>query len=220
MLRLIVLLLLLANGVYYAWSQGLLKGFGFAPVQQSEPQRIPAQIRPEALRILAGDELRRAEAPVAASPARAPECLQAGPFDEIQLVALRQTLETALPVGTWRLDAAVEPARWIVYMGKFPDAQAALTKRAELTKLNLKLEPLVNPALEFGISLGAFETRSAAEVQLETLKQRGVRTARVLEERPEVRGALLRITAAEDVLKAHQEELKPALSGKPWRTCK
>jgi len=86
--------------------------------------------------------------------------------------------------------------------------------------LKIKLEPLVNPALEFRISLGAFETRSAAEVQLETLKQRGVRTARVLEERPEVRGALLRITAAEDVLKAHQEELKPALAGKPWRTCK
>jgi hypothetical protein len=105
-------------------------------------------------------------------------------------------------------------------MGKFPDAQAVAAKRVELTRLNLKLEPLTNPALEFGISLGAFETRGAAEVQLETLKQRGVRTARVVEERPEVRGTLLRITATEDVLKAHQDELKPALAGKPLRTCK
>ena len=40
MLRLLVLLLVLANGAFYAWSQGLLAAWDFGPATQSEPQRI------------------------------------------------------------------------------------------------------------------------------------------------------------------------------------
>ena len=47
MLRFFVLVLLLANAAYYAWSQGLLLEWGLAPVSQSEPQRLAEQIRPE-----------------------------------------------------------------------------------------------------------------------------------------------------------------------------
>ncbi|HOZ63300.1 MAG TPA: SPOR domain-containing protein [Burkholderiaceae bacterium] len=221
MLRLLVLILLLANGVYYAWSQGLLKGYGFAPASQSEPQRISAQIRPEALKVLPNDDARKTEIAVSAPASDRPaECLQAGPFDDTQTLVLRKTLEAALPVGAWQLDSVIEPARWIVYMGKYVDAQAVAIKRGELASLNLKVEPLVNPALEFGFSIGAAETRGGAEARLEALKQRGVKTAKVVEERPEVRSTTLRITAADDVLKAHAEELKPALVGKPLRACK
>ena len=52
MLRLAVIVLLLANAGYYAWSQGLLKGWGLAPEEQAEPQRMDQQIRPETLQIL------------------------------------------------------------------------------------------------------------------------------------------------------------------------
>ena len=54
MLRLFVLALILANGLYLAWSQGWLRAQGFAPAPQSEPQRMAQQIRPEALKILTG----------------------------------------------------------------------------------------------------------------------------------------------------------------------
>ena len=67
MLRLTVLALVLANGLYLAWSQGLLQSWGAAPTQQSEPQRLGQQIRPEALRLLNTDEARRVES--AAAPA-------------------------------------------------------------------------------------------------------------------------------------------------------
>ena len=46
MLRFFVLVLLLANAGYYAWSQGLLLEWGLAPASQSEPQRLAQQIRP------------------------------------------------------------------------------------------------------------------------------------------------------------------------------
>ena len=40
MLRSLALTLVLLNGVYFAWSQGLLLAYGFGPVAQSEPQRL------------------------------------------------------------------------------------------------------------------------------------------------------------------------------------
>jgi len=61
MTRLILLLLVLLNGTYFAWSQGLLLGLGFAPAQQTETQRLGQQIRPQAVRLLSVQELARLE---------------------------------------------------------------------------------------------------------------------------------------------------------------
>lgn len=219
MLRLIVLALVLINGTYLAWSQGLLTVYGFAPAQQSEPQRLRQQLRPEAMRLLTPEEVRRAEAAPAAQP-KPPECLQAGLFDDRQGVLLRRALEPALPAGSWLMDTVVEPARWIIYMGKYPDADALLKKRAELASLNLRFEPLTNPALEPGLSLGGFETQAAAHAELASLSRRGVRTARVVQERAEMRGSLLKIPAADEALRAKLDEFKAALAGKPLRPCK
>lgn len=219
MLRLAVLVLVLANGLYFAWSQGLLQSWGAAPTQQSEPQRLGQQIRPEALRLLNTDEARRVES--AASPAaRGPECLQAGLFDERQATAVRQTLEPLLPAGTWSLDAAVEPARWIIYMGKYLTPDAVNKKKAELRQLGVSFEGLSNPALEPGLSLGGFTSQAAAQQQLDRLAQRGVRTARVIQEREEARGQVLRLPLVDDALRARLEEIRTVLNGKPLRTCR
>ena len=228
MLRLLVLALLLANGVYFVWAQGLLRAVGFAPADQSEPQRLAQQIRPDSLRILRPEEVRRLEsvalsgpaAPEPAVPVSPAECLQAGLFDTAQTEALRGKLLATLPGGSWLLEPVVEPARWIVYMGKYPSAQALAKKRSELASLNLKFEPLNNPALEYGVSLAAFQTQDAAVKALAGFTRRGVRTARVVQERPEVRGSLLKLAAADDSIKARLEEFKTALAGKPLRTCK
>jgi hypothetical protein len=218
-LRFLVLVLVLANSVYFAWSQGLLQGFGLAPAPQTEPQRLGQQIKPEALRLLTAQEQGLIEP--APSVAGAPTaCLQAGLFDETQGALLRRTLESALPAGSWGLDVAVEPARWIVYMGKYPSAEDLAKKRSQLASLKLKFEPLINPALELGLSLGGFETQAAATAALEAFSQRGVRTARVVQERAEVRGVMLRVPAADDALRARLDELKPALLGKVVSPCR
>jgi len=52
LLRPLVLLLLLANLAFFAWSQGYLRVLGFGPAQQAEPQRLTQQLRPQALRVL------------------------------------------------------------------------------------------------------------------------------------------------------------------------
>ena len=219
MLRLLALLLILLNGIYYAWSNNLLRPYGFAPAQQTEPYRLTQQVRPELVRILPSDEARRADV-AAQTVVRAGDCLQAGLFDDAQTSALRQSAQAVLPSGSWLLDVAIEPARWIVYMGKYPDAQTLAKKRAELAALNLRFEPLTNPALDFGLSLGGFETETRANGALAALGKQGVHTAHVVQERPELRGTLFRIPAVDDALKAKLDELKTALAGKPLLACR
>lgn len=219
MLRLLVLLLLLANGAYFAWSQGLLLAWGYGPPQQAEPQRLAQQIRPETLRLLNADDASRAEAATGAAP-RAPECLQAGLFNDAQVAALRQALEPTLPAAAWAFEPATEPARWIIYMGRYAGAEALNKKKAELRRFGVSFENVTTPGLEPGLSLGSYASPSAAQVQLNTLAQSGVRTARVVQERAEVSGQVLRLPAVDDAVRARLDELKPALGGKPLRACR
>jgi hypothetical protein len=218
MLRLFVLALILLNGVYWVWSQDLLLGLGFAPAQQTEPQRLAQQIRPEAVRLLNVQDLHLLEtAPrVANKPA---QCLQAGLFDDAQSAVLQRTLASALPTGTWTLEEASEPARWIVYMGRYASAEILAKKRAELASLKLQFEPLTNPSLQLGLSLGGFDTKAAANAQLDSLSRRGLRTAKVVQERTEMRGMMLRVAQADEVLRSRLDELKPALAGKVLSPC-
>jgi hypothetical protein len=218
MLRLIVLVLLLANAGWYAWVHGYLLPWGVGPVQQSEPQRLAQQIRPEALRLLAPDELRRVEA-VAAEAPKPPECLASAALDEATIAALRPLLDD-WPGGSWGFEPVLEPARWIVYMGRYAGVEQVARKRAELRQLGVSFEPLANPELEPGLSLGGFATEAAANQLLETLAARGVRTGRVVQERPELRGQRLLLPAVDDGLRARLDELKPALNTRPLRPCR
>jgi hypothetical protein len=218
MLRLLVLVLVLLNGGYFAWSQGLLLAWGYGPAQQSEPQRLAQQIRPESLRLLNADDARRAEAtPPPAS--RPPECLQAGLFNEAQVAALRQTLEPLSPAA-WSFEPGTEPARWIIYMGRYAGAEAVNKKKSELRQIGVSFENVTTPGLEPGLSLGGFASQAAAQVQLNTLAQSGVRTARVVQERAEVTGQMLRLPQVDDALRPRLDELKAALGNKPLRSCR
>lgn len=219
MLRLAVLLLLLANAGYFAWSQGLLAPWGIAPAQQAEPQRLAQQIKPQAVRIVGGGDLAGGDSAGAATGAKAGECLVAGVFDESQVGGLRRALES-WPAGSWGLESAIEPARWIVYLGKFPSAEVQARTRAELRLLDVPFEALSNPALEPGLSLGAFDTEAAAAQRLEGLVQRGVRNASVVRERAELRGQVLKLPALSDALRPRLDDLKPALAGKALRPCR
>ncbi len=218
MLRLLVVLLLIANALYFAWAQGHLLALGLGPAQQAEPQRVAQQIRPEAIRVLRADDATRIEAS-GAGATRAAECWQAGPLEEPQVNAVKPLLE-GWPAGSWSLEPAVEPPRWIVYMGKYASTELLDRKKAELRQRGVVFEPLSNPALEPGLSLGGFATEGDARRQLDALADRGVRTARVVQERPEVRGQRLTLPAVDDALRARLDELKPALNGRPLRACR
>ena len=245
MLRLLVLLLLLANAGYFAWSHGTLAPYGFAPAAQSEPQRLAQQVRPEALRILTPLEARQLESqtgpasgsqlvptlapePAAASSAAtstltalaAAQCLQAGLFNDVQTAALRTLLQSSLPTGSWAFESSVEPARWIIYMGKYASADLLAKKRNELRQRNVSFQSLNNPALEPGLSLGNFSAQLDAQTELERIARLGVKTARVIQAQPEVRGQKLKLAVVTPDLRAQLEALKPQLLGRTLQTCR
>ncbi|RYF37813.1 MAG: SPOR domain-containing protein, partial [Comamonadaceae bacterium] len=166
---------------------------------------MTAQIQPEAMQLLTPAEARQVEtgtssrpsASAAASPepAAAGECLQAGTFTDAQAEALRGKL-APLPASSWLLETSTDPGRWILYMGRFADADALAKKRTELRERKVPFERLRNPTLEPGLSLGGFGSQAEAEAALVRMASQGVRTARVLQEKPEASGQRLRFPAA------------------------
>lgn len=228
MLRLTLVFLLLANGLYFAWSQSHLALFGWAPAQQSEPARMQAQIKPEAMRLLGNAEARRADAvlvapsPVLASTvALAPkptECLQSTLLDDAAAAKVRSAA-SSLPSGSWTLERVDLPARWIIYMGKYPSADALAKKKSELRELDVSYEALQNASLEPGISLGGHDNQTQATQELASLNKRGVRTAKVVQEKAASQRELLRLPAVDDALRARLEPLKAALGSVTLRAC-
>lgn len=281
MLRMLVMVLALANVGYFAWSQGLMAPMGLGLVNQSEAFRLNQQIRPEAIRLLpavpnaampsALPTSQATEAPavqavptisvaptaaasiaapgVSAAASTAPvtsgsasvaavspstsatsaavtanaapaECLQAGVFTEAQADALRARLQASLPEGRWALNPAVEPARWIVYMGRYANEDMVTKKRSELRARGVRFEAVQNPALNPGLSLGHFETKVEADGELARDAERGVRTARVIQERAEQRGQRLVLPSVDTPLKTQLATLKPLLAGRAFAACR
>jgi hypothetical protein len=230
MLRLIFLLLVLANVLFFAWSQGMLSTLGFAPAQQREPQRVANQIRPELVRVLPVQAAQAPAAPanstpatntpsqVATAPATLGQCFQAGPFDAAQTQRLRNALE-GWPLQAWQLEDVSESGRWLVYMGKYPSKEAAARKVAELRQLSISPDALDNESLQPGISLGAFSSAAQANERLGEVSRLGVRTARVLQEKPPVQGHRLKLPQVDDALRERVEALRPALGGKTLQAC-
>jgi hypothetical protein len=236
MLRLIVILLLLANAAYYAWSQGHLAVLGLAPVPQTEPARVAAQIKPEALRVLSNNEARTIEgtatttplptqlaqtsaAPIA-SDAKPTECLQSAVLTEGVASRVRNAASQALPSGSWAMEQIDEPGRWIVYMGKYNDPEVLAKKKSELRQLGVTTEPLQNTKLEPGISLGGFASQALATKEFDSLGKRGVRSAKVVQEVAPAKGPVLRLPAVDEALRGQLEPIKSALGTASLSACK
>jgi len=230
----LVVLLLAANLGWLAWSQGWLRPLGLAPRLQAEPERLRRQVQPEAIRLR---PLERAEAPVREAPTPAPApatpaappapasaaapaptvCLQIGTFDATQIEAVRRAA-ASLPAGSWRVDPVQLPGRWMLYIGKLPDAAAVAARRAELRAAGVDTDR-PGAALEPGLSLGRFSSEEAAERGLEGLARKGVRGARVVRERRDTPAFLLRLPQADAALRRQARGLGSVLGEHDWRAC-
>lgn len=221
MLRALALALLLANAGYFAWGHGWLAAYGWTPARQGEPERLARQVRPELLQV----STRETPKPVVAlslaapRPDSAPQCLQIGGFTDRQAQALRPRLQALLPPGSWSFQASGESVHWIIYMGKYISKEAMNRKRAKLGQLGLAFEPPLSPALHPGLSLGSFASEAEAEAALAQMNQRGLRSARVMLERPELPSLWLTLPAADAPMRSRLDALKAPLAGKAVQAC-
>lgn len=217
MLRLFVLVLVLANIGFYAWTQGMLDGvIGARPTGDREPERMLRQVNPDAVRVMPP-----AAAVATAAPETAPACLEAGPYTPAQIAAAESVLQTVLPPGSWATLKTETPPVWIVYMGKYPNREALQKKADELKRLKISFEEVRNaPELEDGLALGRYDNRAAAEKALNDVTQRGVRTAKVAALSQAVVAHSLRVEHADAALQTRLSGLRAeALLGKPFAVC-
>lgn len=233
MLRLLVLLLVAANLLFFAWTQGWLDTFtSLRPHPEREPERLARQVHPERISVLppgAASAAAAAASPApapAASAASAPQqgaCLEAGPFAEGALasaVAALRAVQPALPPGSW-VDVKSERAgSWMIYMGRFPNREVLVKKEEEIRRTRVAYQQVVTPA-EYapGFSFGQFDDRAAAERNLEQIGQRGVRSARIVELAAPVTQHLLRADNAEPALAAQLGALRLPALGRGFLPC-
>lgn len=263
MLRWAVVLLLLANAGYFAWTQGHLGSLGLTPIDQREPERLTQQIKPETLRLLNGPkgapEAPAAPRPSVPAPAPAPappppeaisdaappaaalpsaaaavaptptpvaaanaarSCWQVAGFTEAQAELLRAELALlGLKADQWQFNEVRSSGRWIVYMGRYDNADQVDRKKAELRALGVQFRELSAAGLAPGLALGTYSTEAAAQQALRQTEQSGVRTAKVAQERAESVALSLRLPAITESQRAAIDGLREAMAGKALRSC-
>lgn len=231
MLRFFVLLLLLLNGGFFIWQQGYLDPW-LGPLGMRESNRTHQQVHSERLIVEGETPVKLAAAAPAsvqagtvpsssleadAAPAAGPAlgsapvgptvCLEAGPFSDEEAAQLNNALARSLPTGSWRTDRFPVPGLWLLYMGPYPDAAALQSKQKELDRIaGVNYEEVRSPdSLRMGLSLGRYNSESAANAALQALLPKGVRTAKVENVRQPTDVSVVRVQQAD---MAMQQQLK------------
>lgn len=229
MLRRLLLLLLLANLLFFAWTQGWLGGLiGLRPDAQREPERLARQVRPETIVVLPPSPAapgRPAAATAAASAAAAdtPVCLEAGPFAtgaSISAMATLRSLQPPLPAGSWVEVTIERPGAWLVVLPR-PASREALARRdEELKRQRVAYEVLDTPEeLAGSLSLGRFDDREAADKALAQFAQRGIRPAKVAELHAASTIHMLRADRADKALAARITAIRSDTLGRGFVPC-
>lgn len=229
MLRRIALLLLLANLLFFAWSQGWLTGVtGLRPHPDREPERLARQVRPETVVVLppapaSAPAARPVGAAASATVADAPVCLEAGPFAtgaSVSAMATLRGVQPPLPPGSWVEVTIERPGAWLVVLAK-PATRDALAKRdEELKRARVAYEVLSTPEEHAGsLSLGRFNDREAAERALAQFGQRGIRPAKLVELQAASTIHMLRAERADKAVAAQLTALRADTLGRGFVPC-
>ena len=223
MLRWVLLLLVAANAVFFAWRQGLLADQGWAPVRVSEPERLQQQVQAQAIRLLnsATDKPTESAAGDAEATPEPMSCWWSPGFNLLESNTLRQTLSAlSLPVDAWSLNENRSTGRWIVYWGKFETPELMALRKATLRRLKIDYREVTLPRLAPGLALGTFSNEQAAQEVLTTVQAQGIRTARVAMERAETVTWSLRLPAITEAQRLEVSvALGSALAGKFLLAC-
>ncbi len=171
-MRVLVIVLLAANALFFIWSRGWLDSLTGLPANGlREPQRLAAQQHPERIQPLAASA-------VAALQQRS--CLEVGPFnDDAALAAAQAVLRAAGATVESRSQDA--PPVWVVATIKLGDAEFRARKEATYKQLKIAFEPLAGlPAEQPAFVLSRHAGEDEAKTALDKLDKRGLKGLRVL----------------------------------------
>lgn len=205
MMRVVVLVLLAVNALFFVWSRGWLDAVTGLPADGGrEPQRVAAQQHPERIQPLA------ASAAVALAQRT---CLELGPLEgDAALAAAQAALKTAGAEAQVR--TSEQPGVWVVATIKLADPDFRARKEATYKQLRLSFEPLEGlPAEQPAFVLGRHASAAEAAAAIAALERRGLKGLRVLQLKAPLTRHTLVIPQADGLLAAKLKAAKdPALA--------
>lgn len=173
-MRALVFLLILANLLFFVWTQGY-----FGSVASPDAIRVQQQLLPDQISIVA-----RGEPPPVAVKAEKPidnNCLEWAGLTIADADRLERLI--AETFATVKVNRSVVPgsSTYWVFIPQSVNKLAADKKAAELKRLGVPEFFVVTDAgpNQLVISLGIFSTEEAANERLEELRVKGVRSAKV-----------------------------------------
>lgn len=172
MIRVVVLVLLAVNALFFIWSQGWLDVVTGVPANGGrEPQRVAAQQHPERIQPLAASA-------VAALAQRS--CLELGPLEgDAALAAAQAALKTAGVEPQVR--SSEQDGVWVVATIKLADPEFRARKEATYKQLRINFEPLEGlPAEQPAFVLSRHASQAEATAEAAALDKRGLKGLRVL----------------------------------------
>ena len=178
-MRIAVFLLVLANLLFFAWTRAYLGS------DESGESWADAELRTEQIRIVSKDrppEKRvEVENALPAEPPREEICAVLSEVSPGDAEAIERLFAERLPAFRLsRTDRVGNTAYW-VHIPPFRTRPEAESKVAELKRLGVKEYFILQDGADgFAISLGLFSTPGAAESALAALREKGVRSARLI----------------------------------------
>ena len=214
-MRVLFLLLVLANVAFYAWSR-------YGGPGDAQPASRAREIEPEKLKVIApGDLPPSAPSTKAGSTSTGSACLEWGSFTLAEAPRAEQALEPLTLGARLTQRRADELAAWWVFIPAQGSRQAAVRKAAELKDLGVEELFIVPDEGEhrWAISLGVFRTEEAAQARLAALRSQGVRSARVGARETVVPRVWFQVKSADAGLQARLKAIARQAEGTEIKEC-
>lgn len=214
-MRLLFLVLVLANVAFFAWTRY------YAPSKAAaDAAPLARQVAPEKLKIVPPREL-PALSPKTATGAGLAGCLEWGSFSLADTARAEKALEP-LGLGSRLGQRRTEEATgWWVFIPSLGSRQAALKKAAELKSLAVNDYFIVQEEGEFrwALSLGVFRSEEAAQARLAALRDQGVRSAQVGPRETVVPKIWLQVKGVDTALELRLKDIARQTEGSELRSC-
>jgi len=147
-------------------------------------------------------------------------CVEARPFNPEDATSVDKALRPLLPNGSWVRQSIAISGQWMVYMGPYPDDELYDRKVVELKRIKgLTFDEVRSGPYAKGLSLGRFTSDAEADAKLNSLKLRGIRTARVVTIRQAGQVHYLRVALATVPMQVTLSGLKLP-QGKSFTACR
>jgi len=214
MLRALVLLLLLLNGLFFSWTQGWLDAvIGIKARSQHEPWRLNQQLHPERVVLLE---------PQAAAALQTRACLESAVLNsEGALTEAQTALQSAgFSATDWQMQTLEHAGVWAVASIRLPTKDFLARKEETYKKLKISYEFLTGKPEEMPtLILSRHDSEKAAAAALNALAQRALKGLRVLQLQAPAKHYKLLLPQINGLQQARLSKLKDGALSAGFKAC-